>query len=473
MKTETVKRIIAEWLEEQSIPPLVERDVPPVDVKGLTEILAIVGPRRAGKTYFMYQLVDGLLKQQACAKDDILFIDFEDYRLVDFKAEDVDSLLVAFTQLTGKSPTYLFFDEIQHLPNWSRVLRTLHNQRRYHIVVSGSNSELLSREVSTELRGRYRDILILPFSFREQLRLRGVDYSERTFLTAGRGRILKAFDTYLEQGGFPEVVKKDNPTERKQLLQNYYRTIFYKDIVERHNVKAKYVLEAMMRYCLNVYADLFSISAFEKTLKATDLPGSKRTISNYLHYLCEAFFLIANDKFSFSPRKRLMNPKKVYLLDVGFSFLSTEFSENNGKVLENVVAIELFRRQEEVFYFKDRGECDFLIKRGNAPAEAIQVTWTLTDKNRERELNGLTDALAAHKMKQGLILTYDQEESIGHKGHRVVVMPVWKWLLTGAAMARFDALTADARAHAKRVGLKPSDIQRAIRQVRSRKRRGP
>ncbi|MFO7535468.1 MAG: ATP-binding protein [Kiritimatiellia bacterium] len=429
MKTETAKKLVAEWIEEQRLPTLIRRDAPPVDMPHLADILAVVGPRRAGKTWYMYQLIEDLLQSGTCAKDDILFMDFEDYRLADFTAPDVETLLTAFNHVTGKSPSFLFFDEIQRLPNWSRVLRTLHNQRRFHIVVSGSNSELLSREVSTELRGRYRDVLILPFSFREMLRLRGVEYSERTFLTAGRGRILKAFDAYLEQGGFPEVLKREVPAERRQLLQNYYRTIFYRDILERHNVKAKYVLEAMMRYCLNVFADLFSISAFEKTLKQSSLPGSKRTISNYLHYLSEAFFLIVNEKFSFSPRKRLMNPKKVYLLDVGFSFLSTAFSENAGKVLENVVAIELFRRQEEVFYFKDRGECDFLIKQGQKLDAAIQVTWTLTDLNRERELNGLADAMSAHRLSSGLVLTYDQDEELTYKGHKVTVTPVWKWLL--------------------------------------------
>jgi predicted AAA+ superfamily ATPase len=429
MKTEIAKKLVAEWIEEQSLPTLIRRDTPPVNMPHLEDILAVVGPRRAGKTWYMYQLIEDLLKSGACAKDDILFMDFEDYRLTDFTAPDVETLLTAFNHVTGKNPSFLFFDEIQRLPNWSRVLRTLHNQRRYHIVISGSNSELLSREVSTELRGRYRDVLILPFSFREMLLLRDVEYSERTFLTAGRGRILKAFDAYLEQGGFPEVLKREVPAERRQLLQNYYRTIFYRDILERHNVKAKYVLEAMMRYCLNVFADLFSISAFEKTLKQSSLPGSKRTISNYLHYLSESFFLIVNEKFSFSPRKRLMNPKKVYLLDVGFSFLSTAFTENADKVLENVVAIELFRRQEEVFYFKDRGECDFLIKRGQKPDEAIQVTWALTERNRERELNGLADALSVHRMSSGLVLTYDQDEELTYKGHKIVVIPAWRWLL--------------------------------------------
>ena len=429
LTTDTAKRVVAEWLEEQTIPPLVARDVPLVDLEHTGEILAIVGPRRAGKTFYMYQLIQELLKNGKRTKEDILFIDFEDYRLSDFTAKDVESLFVAFNQLTGKHPSFVFFDEIQHLKGWSRVIRTLHNQRRYRVVVSGSNSELLSNEISTELRGRYRDILMLPFSFKEVLRFREIPYSERTLLTPARGRLLKAFDEYLAEGGFPEVLNKATPLEKKQVLQTYYRTIYYKDIVERYNVKAKYVLEAMMRYCLDVYADLVSISTFAGHLKANGLPGSKKTISNYLQYMQEAFFLIVHDKFSYSPRKRLMNPKKVYLLDVGFSFLSTEFSENRGKILENAVAIELFRRQEEAFYYKGKQECDFIVKQGTKPTQAIQVCWTLNEWNQDRELSGLVDAMTEFGIKRGMILTYDQDTTLKHKGFSIAVHPVWKWLL--------------------------------------------
>ena len=181
--TDTARRVVAEWLEEQTIPPLVARDVPPVDMEQLGDILAIVGPRRSGKTFYMYQLIQELLKNGKRSKEDVLFIDFEDYRLSDFAAKDVESLFVAFNQLTGKHPTFVFFDEVQHLKGCSRVIRTLHNQRRYRVVVSGSNSELLSKEISTELRGRYRDILMLPFSFKEVLRFKEIAYSDRTLLS--------------------------------------------------------------------------------------------------------------------------------------------------------------------------------------------------------------------------------------------------------------------------------------------------
>ena len=428
MNSEIIKKIIAEWLEEKVFPPLIKRDALDVALERTSEIIAVAGPRRAGKTCYMYQLIQDLLAQGNWSREDILFVDFEDYRLTDFTAADTDALLTAFHQVAGKAPTFLFFDEIQQLPGWSRVLRTLHNQNRYRIVVTGSNAGLLEREIATELRGRCRNILMMPFSFPEFLRLHGIPDDERTLLTPARGRVLKAFEHYLKEGGFPEVVKKETVPEKRELLQNYYRTIFFRDILECYNVKAKTLLEAVMRYSLNTFSDLFSISMFAKELKRQQLPGSKQTISNYLGYLQEVFFLTAHEKFSYSPRQRIMNPKKIYLLDTGFSLLSTNFSENRGKLLENAVAVEMFRRRAECFYYKGRRECDFIIKEGTKPKAAIQVCWELTPKNETRELRGLREAMNAFAIEEGFILTNDEERELTFESAKIQVMPVWKWL---------------------------------------------
>ena len=428
MNAEIIRKVIAEWLEDKILPPLIKRDAPDLDLEQVSEIIAVAGPRRAGKTYYMYQLIQDLLTQRNCSREDILFVDFEDYRLAGFTDADMDSLFTAFQQVAGKAPTFLFFDEIQRLAGWSRVLRTLHNQNRFRIVVTGSNAGLLEREIATELRGRCRNILMMPFSFREFLRFHDISDAERTLLTPARGRVLKAFEHYLKEGGFPEVVKKETLPEKRELLQTYYRTIFYRDILERYNVKAKTVLEAVMRYSLNTFSDLFSISMLEKELKRHGLPGSKQTISNYFGYLQEAFFLAAHDKFSYSPRQRIMNPKKIYLLDMGFSMLSTDFSENRGKLLENAVAVELFRRRAECFYYKGRRECDFIIKEGTKPKAAIQVCWELTPKNESREFRGLREAMNALDIGEGLILTNDEENELTFEGAKIRIMPVWKWL---------------------------------------------
>jgi len=377
----------------------------------------------------MYQLMGSVLQTHRWTKQDILFVDVDDYGLKGFRTEHVEPLFVAFNQLAGRYPTFLFFDEVQYLPDWNRVLRTLHNRGRFHIVISGSNSKLLKGEVATELRGRYTDVLLLPFSFQEFLAFRRITYTPALLHTAARGRILRAFDDYLKEGGFPEVLIREATTEKRKLLQTYYNTIFYRDILERFNIKAKNILDGMMTYVVNTPSELFSISAFEKQLRSKQIPGSKRTIANYLRYLQEAFFVIANEKFSYSPRHRLMNPKKVYLTDTGFLMLATSFSENRGKVLENIAAIEFFRREQEMFYFKGRHECDFIVKEGTQPREAIQVCWELQPQNEKRELQGLMEAMITLKLRKGRVLTYAQEETRKIEGRTVSVSPVWKWLL--------------------------------------------
>jgi len=184
-----------------------------------------------------------------------------------------------------------------------------------------------------------------------------------------------------------------------------------------------------MRNMLESYASLFSISRFAEQLKSHGLPGSKRSIAEYLRRLQEAFFLLALEKFDFSPRKRMMNPKKTYLIDTGFSLLGGSFSENRGRLLENVVALELLRRRKRMMYFKGRGECDFVVQEGTRLSEAWQVCWELAGKTGERELNGLAEARRELKIGRGAILTYDQESAGSVEGKTIRVVPVWKWLL--------------------------------------------
>lgn len=429
MKKDALLTIIAEWLEEWEVPALISRNQPAIDLEDLKRIFAIVGPRRAGKTYYMYQLIQSLLQSGRYSKEHILFLDFEDYRLGEFSGDVMDEIFTAFHQVVGRYPFFLFFDEIQNLPNWSRILRTLHNRGQFKIIISGSNSKLLSGEIATELRGRYEDIIMLPFSFQEYLRSRDISHTLASLQTAARGNILAAFDNYVKHGGFPEVALSGSGIEQRKLLQSYFKTVFYKDILERYNLKARYVLDALMNDILENYAGLLSISRFEKQLKSNDLPGSKRTIANYFNYLAEAFFVIANEKFSFSPRQRIMNPKKVYLTDTGFAGLGRPFSENRGRIIENIVAIELFRCGMETYYFKNRNECDFIIKKGRTPTHAIQVCWELTVRNEKREIGGLVDACGSLGLNSGTILTYDQDEKREKGGLKISVQPVWRWLL--------------------------------------------
>jgi hypothetical protein len=301
--------------------------------------------------------------------------------------------------------------------------------------VTGSNATLLSSEIATELRGRYEDCLILPFSFREFLRFRKIEWTPDLLATPEAGNVLRAFDEYLRFGGFPEMAGTEGEMPRRRLLQSYFDTIFFRDILDRHGIRARHLLDMVMKNILESYASTFSISAFEKQLKGHGLSGSKRSIADYLRYLEEAFFLISVQKFDFSPRKRMMNPKKAYLSDTGFSLLGGGFTENRGRLLENAVAIELARYRRRMMYFKNKGECDFVVQEGTRPLEAWQVCWEISPSNEKREINGLAAARRELGIRKGGILTYNQAGTRPLAGAKIPIIPVWKWLLKAPALA--------------------------------------
>lgn len=415
--------MIVEWLEKP-LPELIQRSV---HLKPSKEsIQAVIGPRRVGKTSIMFLTIKQLLEK--VNRNEILFLDFEDNRLAGISSSHLDELFVAHREVTGVEPHYLFFDEIQEAPIWSKFIRRLHNTGKYFIILSGSSSKLLSKEVATELRGRYTSVLLLPFSFKEFLQLKGFSYDKTIPFSEKKGLLLRLFDEYMSYGGFPLLAQKEL-NEKKDLVKTYYETTFYKDIVERYNVKSVDIMQVLMNHILDNNSSLFSITSFEKMLKGRGTEVSKKTISLYLNHLEDAFFIFSSSKFSYSAKVRSLNPKKVYLSDNSFqTFLSPAFNPDNGKRLEAIVMQELKRRDMETFYFKGKKECDFILKRSNE-LEAVQVTYALTPTTKDREINGLLEAMGEIKASKGLILTFDQEENIQKDGKRINVKPVWKWLL--------------------------------------------
>lgn len=426
MKREVFKKIISEWLE-RDLPEMIERDIEfRIDKDS---ILAIMGPRRAGKTYLMFNKIKQLLETNE--KDEILFIDFEDNRLAGISDDELDDMFTAHKELSDNDVKYLFFDEIQEIDKWSRFVRRLNNLKKYYIVISGSSSKLMSKEIATELRGRYRSILLLNFSFKEFLRYRGFEYKKTTEYTANKGKLMRLFDEYMLYGGYPEIIKKNSEIEKKELANSYFDTTYYKDVVERHRIKNTEIIELLMSYLIDINSDIFSISSFEKSLRGKGIKVSKKTISQYLKYLEEAFFVFATEKFSYSGRVRIQNPKKVYLSDNVFhTMLSTTLTKNKGKLLESLAMQEFKRKGFDVFYFKHAKECDFILQKNRKLTSAVQVTYDLNEKNKKREMDGLVEAMSELKIKEGMILTYDQEDSLKYKGYKIRVAPLWKFLLS-------------------------------------------
>jgi hypothetical protein len=426
---ESLERVAAEWLQGSPLPGRVERTRLDVDPQRLRSILALVGPRRAGKTFTLYQLIDGLMAGGRAERGDILLVDFEDYRLKGFEAADMDALLGAHERLAGRAPKYLFLDEIQQAGDWSRLLRTLHNRGSHRIVVTGSNSRLLAREVATELRGRYESVLVLPFSYQEFLRFKGLDSTPvRARSPGGSAALAGAFQDWLRHGGYPEVCLRETALERRRLLQSYFESVVYRDVLDRHPIRARGLLDDLLAWLLEAYSTTFSVGAFERRFKAGGRPASKATISAYLGILEEVFFLVRSRRFGFSPRSRLFNPTKTYLIDTGFAGLGGAFTENRGRLLENAVAIELKRRGRDPLYFADRHECDFILRDGPRVDAAIQVCWEINPASEERELRGLAEALRATRAPKAAILTFDQEGERVVEGRRVPLLPAWRWM---------------------------------------------
>ncbi len=430
-----LREVLSSWLERR-LPELIEREYP---VEPSKSIIAVIGPRRAGKTYFLFQVAKSLL-ERGYAKENVAYVDFEDIRLRALKDEDYGAFIKVLHELfrEREGKIVLLLDEVQNLQHWQEWVRTLHGSGRYYIYISGSTAELSAREVSTGLRGRYISRLILPLSFREFLRFKGfspqpVDAPET------KGRVLALLREYLRFGGFPEVVVEEREERKIELLRTYRETIFYRDVVERWRVRDVSSLEAFLRIVMECFGRYLSLSKVERFFKSLGVRKSKRTLANYLGYLESAFFLFCVEKFGYKTKERVMQPRKVYPVDSGFCRLVPKFSEELGPLMEMAVARELFRRRcvlpdFDFFYWKDyRGrEVDFVVREGLKIRQLIQVSCVSDPDEAEEGLEAMCDAARQLKCGDLLFLTWDWEGQRRVRGKRVRFVPLWKWLLREA-----------------------------------------
>ena len=415
----TLRSLISEWFYSE-IPKLVKRDIS-LPIRG--NALALIGPRRAGKTFMMYQIVSDLMQKEV-AKESTVYLNFEDLRLSNLRNEDFPMFLKLLAEMTKPLPSgekaLLLLDEVQNLNNWGRWVRSLLD-REYAVVVSGSSSKVGVREIPTELRGRYLEKLVLPLSFREFLKFRKVDI-EYLEVPEKRGKILSHLRDYLMLGGFPEVVL--NPEHAKELLRVYRETVFYRDIIERFRVRDISSFRHFLEMLEGSFGGYFSISSAQKTFKSMGIKKSKKTLANYLKYCEDSFYIISVRKFSFSRKAMIQQPRKVYPIDMGY--MRGEFM---GRRMESLVAVELMRRGDEAYYMKDGDhEVDFLLVKDGTVREAIQVSYAV-DEVEKREIDGLRKAISIFGGIKASVLTWDLEGERLIDGRTVKLIPLWKWLL--------------------------------------------
>ncbi len=426
MKEENIKKTIIKY--KGLIPEKITKRELKIQKTKLQKAMVIIGPRKAGKTYYMYDLI----KKQK--EGEFILINFEDNLLDELNSKDLNSITDYSKELFPNKKLVFFFDELQVIDGWEKFVISLLNEG-YQITITGSNSKLLSKEIATSLRGKSLSYLLLPLSFLEYLNFKGIkleknfEYSDKVY------KIKKEFNEYLKYGGFPEVVISDSLTLKNKLINNYFDSVLYKDLVDRLKLKNIKLVEVTMKYLLNLFGNYFSISAFENYLRSNRIPYSLEDLYVIMRALQDVFMVSYVKEYSKSYRKSEFSKSKVYLFDTGhIHFLSGE-AEDQGRILENVVFIELFRRQEEIenkniFYYKSKKseECDFVLTRKGKVVNAIQVTYKLNEKNKGREIKGLIGALEFFNLKEGLILTLDQEEKLKINGKKIIVKPVWKWL---------------------------------------------
>src|SRR3989344_3075805 len=384
-------------------------------------IKVVLGPRRAGKSVF--SLV--LLKDRP-----FMYFNFDDEVLSSIGGISTDELMKELHAAYGGDVKTILFDEVQNLPSWELFANRLH-RIGYNLVLTGSNAQLLSKELATHLTGRHMPIEILPFDFNEFLRAKKfVIHQEYASLPQQRGELLNLMEKYLQSGGFPEVAV--NNVDPKDYLDVLLDASLFKDVVKRHRVKFSTQIGNLAAYLINNFANLYTV---RKLLEPLNLK-SATTVEKYIGYLEEAYLIFSLLRYSPKSLERIKSPRKVYAVDNGFvSAKAIQHSPDKGKLMENLVFTELVKRgvkpNRDLFYYKTRNdrEVDFVVKKGIEVVELIQVCYeTINSDVEQRETKALVEASEELKATKLTVLTWDEKREVEKNGSKIQFIPLWKWL---------------------------------------------
>jgi uncharacterized protein len=423
MNKQELKEIVQEQHQLEYLPDYIAREVYQ-DLTSLQQskhIIVIIGLRRCGKSTLMQKL-----RQQSKHKD--FYINFDDDRLVNFALKDFQTLLEIFIELYGEQKT-VFFDEIQNIPQWERFVRRLHDQG-YKIYITGSNATLFSRELGTRLTGRYIELQLYPFSFLEFNRAINYEIPKNmTALTTTEKATLKRhYNKYAIVGGIPDYVKR----QQLEYLQTLYESILYRDIVARYRISNVKAFRELVYYLASNVGKEVTFNSLRKLLNI----ASPTTVSDYCSYLQDSFLCFFINRFDFSLKKQNLYAKKIYFIDPAMAkAIGFRTSEDHGCLLENIVFIELLRRRYDVYFHKQQKECDFVLRQQANIIAVMQVCWDLQDKKtKQREIDGLVEAMRTYHLSQGTIISFDEygQEDVQHDGvsYQVNIIPIWRWLLS-------------------------------------------
>jgi len=416
---EILKKLIVRFQESGVPDDLIHRELNSAPFLETQNAVVITGPRRAGKTYLMFQM----MRELKLPLSDIVYLNFEDNVLVDFTPRNFEDILTAYQELYPKKKPVLFLDEIHTVPRWELFVRKLVDNR-FKVFVSGSNAHLLSKEYATSLGGRYLETEIFPLNFREFLKFKNFPIDHNIIYSERRFQVLSLFEEYVQFGGFPEVCLAQNTVLKEKLIDAYYHTAFFRDIVDRFKIKDETLFEIVLKKTAENIGQPFSFRSIRNKLQPLGYSVSLKTIIHYFEYAVQGYLLIPSVLMRESVISR-EKERKMYFIDNGY--LQTFFVyQNMSKKLENTIATNLLFNGKTLQYFRNSTKIDFVLKEGIP----LQVSYSLSDpETLHREINGLIAYLKYAGSKTGYILTWNESDSVVRNGKTLKIMPAWYYLL--------------------------------------------
>jgi len=431
MERNKIKELILEYRERFTSPDdsLIHREIQKTIQSYLSskEIIFITGTRRGGKSSLMKLICADLIKDSLIPLTNILYLNFEDERFIEFKVSDFNLIYEVFLEENiSNKKSYFFLDEIQNIPEWEKWVNRLYEMYQIKIFITGSNRKLLNSEVASTLTGRNRVIVNFPFSFREFLQYKKIKHDDSSlYITEERAMIKNAFQEYLKLGGYPEVIKSNDPT----LLEQYFKDFIYRDILPRYTIRKN---KALRELCLFLASNIATIHSYKKLQQLVEAK-SLNTIKHFLEIFEEVYLFFQVDLFDYSIKRQIYNPSKIYTIDTALSqSVSFQFSKNIGHIYENLVFLELKRQNKELYYWKDEKgrEVDLVIRSGREITEMIQVCYHMSNPNtRNREIQALIKAHQQFKKSKLTLITDDEEDIYQSDNIFVNIIPLWKWLI--------------------------------------------
>ena len=393
-------------------------------------IVTVTGIRRCGKSSLLGLTINRLLKK-GVTKEQILYVGFDDERFLSMSSDNFDELLQAYREMyphIAINDVYMFFDEIQLITGWELFVLRVYKNYCKHIFITGSTAKMLSEEMVSALRGWPDEYREYPLSLSEYLKFKNIEANRYT--EEGKAVLASAFRTYCKDGGFPEVVLASAKSDKIKILQSYFNTMLFRDMMEHYNIgTSSSVVRYFLKRVMNNLTKPTSVNNIYNDFKSQGLKVSKDSLYLWLEYACNIFMLRKVEKYDKSIVKQHSTSAKYYVADIALrnAVLLPE-SEDDGKALENVVYLNLERslgEEDRIFYYNDSKECDFVVQRGEHITELIQVCWTLNEENIEREVGGLLAASLFTGCTKCSIITFNQQQSLERDGLSIEVKPIW------------------------------------------------